>query len=205
LATPSELRAGRATAEHALIGRDDSALLVIDVQDYFLNKLPEAERGPLVARIGWLMRVARELDIPILATAEDVANDGPLVPELTALLPGDHPVFDKRVFGLYGQADIAAAARALRRGTFVLVGLETDICIAHSALGLLHAGYRVAVIEDACGSPAPNHAAGLRRLREAGVVVTNTKGIFYEWVRDLAVHGKVLGVIGREPPPGVTL
>ena len=90
-------------------------------------------------------------------------------------------------------------------GTTVLVGLETDVCVAQSALGLAAAGYRVAVIDDACGSPAPNHAAGLRRLRDAGVVVTNTKGIFYEWVRDLAVHGKVLGAIGREPPPGVRL
>jgi len=188
-----------------VIARDDCALLVIDVQDYFLNKLPEAERGPLVARIGWLMRVARELAIPILATAEDIANDGPLVPELTALLPGDQPVFDKRVFGLHGQADIAAAARGLGRGSFVLVGLETDVCVAHSTLGLLHAGHRVAVIEDACGSPAPNHEAGLRRLRDAGVMVTNTKGIFYEWVRDLAVHGKVLDAIGRTPPPGVIL
>jgi nicotinamidase-related amidase len=192
-------------ATHALIERADCALLVIDVQDYFLNKLPEAERGPLVARIGWLMRVARELDIPILATAEDVANDGPLVPDLSALLPGGQTAFDKHVFGLGDQADIAAAVRRLRRGTFVLAGLETDVCIAHSALGLLHAGYRVAVIDDACGTPAPNHAAGLRRLRDAGVVVTNTKGIFYEWVRDLAVHAKVLGAIGREPPPGVTL
>src|SRR2546430_13067962 len=43
----------------------------------------------------------------------------------------------------------------------------------------------------------------LRRLRDAGVTVTNAKGMFYEWVRDLAVHAKVLGAIGREPPPGV--
>jgi nicotinamidase-related amidase len=190
---------------HALIARDDCALLVIDVQDYFLNKLPEAERGPLVARIGWLMRVAQVLKIPILATAEDIARDGPLVPALSALLPRGQSPFDKQVFGLYDQADIAEAVRAMDRGTLVLVGLETDVCVAHSALGLAAAGHRVAVIDDACGSPVPNHAAGLRRLRDAGVVVTNTKGIFYEWVRDLPTHGTVLGAIGREPPPGVTL
>ncbi len=191
--------------KHSLVERDDCALLVIDVQDYFLNKLPEVERAPLVARIAWLMRVAQTLEIPILATAEDIARDGPLVPTLTALLPRGQAVFDKQVFGLRGQPDIAEATRALGRGTFVLVGLETDVCVAQSALGLAAAGYRVAVIDDACGSPPPNHAAGLRRLRDAGIIVTNTKGIFYEWVRDLAVHGKVLGAIGRAPPPGVTL
>jgi len=201
----SEPEPARMRATHALIERSDCALLVIDVQDYFLNKLPEAERSPLVARIGWLMRVAQALEIPILATAEDIARDGPLVPALSAHLPPGQSVFDKHVFGLYGQADIAAAVRATGRGTTVLVGLETDVCVAQSALSLAGAHYRAVVIDDACGSPAPNHAAGLRRLRDAGVVVTNTKGIFYEWVRDLAVHGKVLDAIGREPPPNVTL
>jgi hypothetical protein len=151
------------------------------------------------------MRVAQVLEIPILATAEDIARDGPLVPALSALLPRGQSALDKRVFGLHDQANIAEATRALGRGTTVLVGLETDVCIAHSALSLAAAGYHVAVIEDACNSPAPNHAAGLRRLRDGGVIVTNTKGIFYEWVRDLAVHAKVLGAIGREPPPDVTL
>jgi nicotinamidase-related amidase len=190
---------------HGLIARDDCALLVIDVQDYFLNKLPESERAPLVARIGWLMRVAQALTIPVIATAEDIARDGPLVPALSALLPAGQTVFDKRVFGLCGQPDIVDAVRETGRGSFVLVGLETDVCVAQSALGLAVAGHRVAVIDDACASPAPNHAAGLRRLRDAGIIVTNTKGIFYEWVRDLAVHGKVLGAIGRAPPPGVIL
>jgi nicotinamidase-related amidase len=185
--------------------RTRSCLVVIDVQDYFLKKLPEAERAPLVARIAWLMRVARALDIPMVATAEDIPQDGPLVEALTALLPSGQKVFDKRIFGLGDQADIAAAIRATGRSEFVLVGMETDVCVAHSALGLTAAGYKVGVIDDACASPGRNHAAGLLRLRDAGIVVTNTKGIFYEWVRDLAVHGQVLGAIGREPPPGVTL
>jgi nicotinamidase-related amidase len=188
-----------------LFDRDRCCLVVIDVQDYFLKKLPEGERAPLVARIAWLMSVARTLDLPIIATAEDIPNDGPLVAELVTLLPKGQHVFDKRIFGLTAQPDIAAAIRATGRNEFVLVGLETDVCVAHSALGLMAAGYKVAVIDDASGTPGSNHAAGLRRLSDAGVTVTNAKGIFYEWVRDLAVHGKVLDAIGRETPPGITL
>ena len=37
------------------------------------------------------MRVARSLEIPIMATAEDVELDGPLVPELADLMPADSP------------------------------------------------------------------------------------------------------------------
>jgi len=188
-----------------LFHRDRSCLLVIDVQEYFLKKLPAGQPGPLVARIGWLMRVARGLGIPIVATAEDIAQDGPLVPELVALLPAGVTVFDKTIFGLMDQPEIRAAVEATGRSECVLVGLETDVCIAHSALGLAAAGYRVAVIEDATGSPPPHHAAGLRRLGDAGVTVTTAKGIFYEWVRDLATLAKLKAEIGADLPPGLTL
>jgi nicotinamidase-related amidase len=188
-----------------LFHRDTSCLVVIDVQQYFLAKLPLDQRASLVARIGWLMRVAQALQVPIIATAEDIANDGPLVPELAGLLPEGQTVFDKLTFGLHDQADIRAAVAASGRKEFVLVGLETDVCIAHSALGLASAGYRVAVLDDGCGSPPPHHAAGLGRLRDAGVTVTTIKGLYYEWVRDLATLGQVKAAIGAELPAGLTL
>src|SRR4029450_194983 len=58
-------------AKRGLIERERSCLIVIDVQQYFLDKLPLHERGPLVQRMAWLMRVARALEIPLIATAED--------------------------------------------------------------------------------------------------------------------------------------
>lgn len=137
-----------------LLEREDSCLVVIDVQTIFLDKLPLDWRAPLVECIDWLMRVARVLDIPIMATAENIARVGPLVPELAALLPtASPPVFNKMVFGLYGQQDTREAIEASGRGTFVLVGCETDVCVAQSAIGLRVAGYRVCAVENACGSP----------------------------------------------------
>ena len=191
--------------KHALIERTASCLIVIDVQQYFLDKLPLDWRKPLVQRIAWLMRVARALDIPIIATAEDMANDGPLVPEVSAELPPGCIIHDKMVFGLAGQTGILDDVRKSGRKDCVLVGLETDVCIAHSAIGLIEEGYRVAVIEDATASPPPHHEAGLRRIAAAGGIVTNTKGIHYEWVRDLATLSALKQKIGTDLPPGLTL
>ena len=184
--------------------RDRSCLVVIDVQTAFLGKLPLHERAPLVERIAWLMAVARALDIPIVATAEDIARNGTLVPELEALVPAG-TVHDKMIFGLDQQPDIRAAIAATRRDAFVLTGMETDVCVAHSALGLKAMGHRVAVIDDACASPPPNHEHGLRRLRDAGVTVASTKGIYYEWVRDLATHRRVKARLNAPTPAGMTL
>ncbi|TDQ84069.1 nicotinamidase-related amidase [Dongia mobilis] len=190
---------------HGLLERDQSCLVVIDVQQYFLAKLPLHERGPLVERIAWIIRVARLLDIPVIATAEDIARDGPMVPELAGELPAGTEIYDKMVFGLMGQADIAAAIAATGRLQCVLVGMETDVCIAHSAIGLMEAGNRVAVISDATATPPPHHEAGLQRMAQAGVTITNTKGLYYEWVRDLATDGRVRPQINRPLPAGLTL
>lgn len=151
------------------------------------------------------MRVGRALDIPVIATAEDMTEDGPLVAELQGELPAGVAVHDKMVFGLAGQAPILDAVRATGRKDMVLVGLETDVCIAHSAIGLMDEGFRVAVIADATASPPPHHEAGLKRIAAAGAIITDTKGIHYEWVRDLATLSLLRQKIGAAAPPGLTL
>jgi nicotinamidase-related amidase len=178
---------------------------VIDVQKVFLDKLPSKQREPLVARIAWLMRVATSLEIPILATAEDIPRNGPLVAELAELLPPEKPAFNKNVFGLYDQPDIRTAVKAFGRDQFVLMGLESDVCVTHSAFGLLAAGYHVAVMLDACASPPPHHEIAMARLRDAGATVTTVKGVYYEWLRDLQTLAAVKARIGETMPPGLTL
>ena len=193
------------TQGHQLFDRDRSCLVVIDVQQYFLDKLPPDQRQPLVARIAWLMRVARALGIPIVATAEDIANDGPLVPDLVSELPEGSEVHDKMVFGLAGQPSIVDDVKRTGRGEFVLAGMETDVCVALSAIGLMELGYRVAVIDDATASPPPNHDYGIARLRAAGAVITSIKGIYYEWMRDLPTMHRTRAQMGEALPPGLTL
>jgi nicotinamidase-related amidase len=189
----------------ALFDRDASCLVVIDVQQYFLDKLPAEQRAPLVARIAWLIRVAKALDIPIIATAEDIANDGPLVSAIADELQAGTTVHDKMVFGLAGQQSILDDLQRTGRDEFVLVGLETDVCIAHSAVGLLGLGRRVAVIDDATASPPPHHDDGIARIRAAGAVITSVKGIYYEWVRDVATTHRIRAALGTELPSGLTL
>ena len=70
-----------------LIERSSSVLVVVDVQDNFLDKLAFHERSTLVSRIGWLMQVATVLDIPMIATIEDVSDKIDMNSTVKALLP----------------------------------------------------------------------------------------------------------------------
>ena len=172
-------------ASSSLLERDDSVLVVIDAQSGFL---PSGDADGLTApdvvvRIAWLVRVASALDVPIVVTEEQPDRHGPTHREIADHLPRTAPVLTKPVFGLADVAEILAAVEATGRRTAVLVGAETDVCVAHSALGLLARGYRVAVVADATSSPGSMHGYGLRRIAEAGGTVIHAKGVYYEWIR----------------------
>jgi len=171
-----------------LLDRESSILVVIDMQTGFFSEHDSLDHDALSsasACAAWLVGVAAALGVPTVVTEEDPARNGHTDPAILAALPDGATVFEKFVFGVAGQPDILTAVEAAGRPDVVLIGAETDVCVAHSALGLIDLGYRVAVVTDATFSPGEMHAFGLRRMREAGVIEMHAKGVYYEWVRTL--------------------
>ena len=173
----------------ALISRDDSVLIVVDLQPSFWGERlnpGEADSAVVAARRArWLAATAAALGIPAVVTEEDKQRNGLTDASVLAALAAGTPVFAKPVFGLADCPDIMQAVRSTGRRTAVLVGFETDVCVTHSAVGLADAGYRVVVTEDAVYSPSGAHSAGLGRLRDLGFEVLRCKSIYYDWIRTL--------------------
>jgi len=169
--------------QRALLDVDDSILIIIDVQPPFLDKLPREDSQLLRNRICWLIGVAGWLHVPLVVTAEDIAREGGVDPQVVRAMPTGVQAHNKMVFNLAADPAILAAVAQTGRKTAVLVGLETDVCVAHSALGLLGHGYQVAVVADATGSPGAAHGFGLERAAGAGALIISVKSLFYEWVR----------------------
>jgi len=164
-----------------LLERDDSVLIVVDVQPGFFGGLGES--ADVVARIRWLVGVAAALGVPVVVTEEEPDKNGRTDAGIVEVLPSGTPVLTKPVFGLADVPEILGTVTSTGRQTAVLVGAETDVCVAHSALGLLDRGLRVAVVSDATYSPGSMQDHGLRRVAEAGGVITHAKGVYYEWMR----------------------
>lgn len=164
---------------------EDSVLVVVDVQQAFLDKLAPENRVPLVNRISWIVMIAATLGVPLVVTGEDIADLGTTVSTVADGFPDGTEQHNKMIFGLAGDPAIVSAFEQHERQTAVIVGLETDVCVMQSALGLQQRGFRVVVLSDATASPGPCHEAGIARLRDAGVVISTVKGTFYEWVRSL--------------------
>lgn len=162
-----------------LLDRDDCALVVVDAQPGFLGEGSD----DTVRRIVWLVAVAVRLRLPIVVTEEEPERHGSTDERIAAQLPADVRRLRKPTFGLAGTPEILAAVRGTGRGTVVLAGAETDVCVAQSAIGLQESGFRCVVVDDATFSPGEAHEHGLERIAAAGVARNHTKGVTYEWLR----------------------
>jgi nicotinamidase-related amidase len=192
--------------KRTLIDVDDSFLLVIDVQKSFLRKAPRLQRRRLLRCVCWLVDVAVRLDVPLLVTAENIPEHGEPHPALCKRLPPGTPVFNKMTFALTAEPPIFDAVQRATRQTAILVGMETDVCVMHSALGLLQHDYAVVVVADATWSPDGGHTVGLDRIRRAGALVTSLKSVLYEWLRSVERSRAFFSQYGKEigsPPVGL--
>jgi nicotinamidase-related amidase len=193
-----------------LIDRDDCALVIIDVQtDFYPAQRLDVDRQrfhDMVRRIAWITSVADRLGIPVVVTEEAPGTSGHTVPEIREVLPAKAVTLPKNAFAVWDNPGIAAAIEATGRTTMILVGIETDICVAHSAIQLHHAGKRVVVVDDAAYSPGQAHDRGLRRLAGRGIETLSAKELFYDWVRTIqdadAFHDTHADLT---VPPGVRL
>lgn len=170
-------------AHSSLLEVNDSVLLVIDIQPIFVKKENKAQPNPLLQRMCWVIQVANWLKVPLVVTAEDIPHTGNISDEVARVLPPDTKIYNKMSFNLVAQTDILEAVQRTHRKTAVIIGYETDVCVTHSALGLMDLDYRIVIVADATGSPDGTHEIGLNRIRGAGGIIVSAKSLYYEWIR----------------------
>ena len=181
----------------ALLDRDDSVLVVVDAQPGFLGDHADSA----VERMVWLVAVAARLGVPVVVTEEEPERNGATDARVAERLPAGTPVFTKPTFGLAGTPEILDAVRGTSRGTLVIIGCETDVCVAQSAVGLRAAGFACVVVEDATFSPGEMQERGLARVVSEGVARNHAKGVTYEWLRTVEDAHAVLGDPVLPSPP----
>ena len=159
---------------------EECALVVIDIQQKLLP--PIFAREQLLRNAQLLLRLAKILTLPVLATTQYAQGLGKIVPEIAALLPGQETL-DKNEFGCFGNAQFCSSIKSAApgRNTLLLCGMETHICVMQTALGALEQGYLVHVASDAVSSRSEwNRKIGLERMREAGAIISSTEMMIYE-------------------------
>ena len=163
----------------------DSLVVVMDVQQKLISAMPNGVKENVIEKINTLLTIANTLSIPIVVTEQYPDGLGHTVPALNEQFTSSVAVIEKTSFSAFDVLDFVELIEQSGRKQIVLVGMEAHICILQTALALQKEAFRVFVVEDAVISRTKtNQDNGLRRLRNAGIIVTNVESVFFEWMGD---------------------
>jgi len=163
-----------------LIDAKQSALLVVDVQ----GKLVPAISGwqALLDHVVWLIRVARRMDVPVLACEQYPQGLGPTHPLIAAELPAGCVAGKLHFSAVAGGCHGFAAAGS--HPQLVVCGMETHVCVFQTVRELAARGLHVLVPLDGVASRRDDHrAAGLDLCRAAGATITTSETLVFDWLR----------------------
>jgi nicotinamidase-related amidase len=177
------------------LDRGSSFLLVVDVQEKLAPHVQGHER--LVARAGALVRAAKLLGVPVLASEHCPDRIGRTVPQLRSLV-GEDAIVSKVHFSCADEPGCLARFNALGRRQVVIAGIEAHVCVMQTALGLRERGYEPFLVDDAVGSQrAEDRAAGLLRMSAAGCSPATVEMAIFEWMHraDDALFREALQIV----------
>jgi nicotinamidase-related amidase len=156
----------------------ESAVLVVDVQEKLMAKIPAAE--VLVRNSAFLLDVAKLLEVEVAATEQYPKGLGPTVATLAQRVP-TRP--DKLGFSCCAVPHLVDGFRTRGRTKIVLIGIEAHVCVLNTALDLLVASFQVYLAVDALASRyAVDYDIALRRLEKAGAILTTVETCAFEWL-----------------------
>jgi nicotinamidase-related amidase len=161
-----------------MLSAADTALLVVDVQEKLVPRIVDA--AAMVRNIAFLIDAFRLLKMPVLATEQYPKGLGPTVPDLAQRLP-ERP--EKTAFSCCAIPSVVETLHREARPKVVLAGIESHVCVLHTALDLLVRDFRVYLAVDAISCRYRiDHETAMRRLERAGAVLTTSEGVVFECV-----------------------
>ena len=182
-----------------LLHADDCQLVLIDYQARLMPAIHDAPA--VLANARRLAQMAKLFDVPVWGTEQNPTKLGataeslaPLCDRIVAKMafsgadelqpllapPVAAPRGNARSLPKHLQKPQTAAPE---RGTVVIAGCETHVCLLQTALMLLEAEWDVCVVTDACGSRTErNRDAAFDRLAGAGAELVTTEMVAFEWL-----------------------
>lgn len=161
-----------------LLSKDDTLLVIVDIQTKLLNVMFEKER--LVSSCRKLIQACRLLEVPMLITEQYPKGMGPTDPRILELLV-DEPAIEKLTFSCCGVHDFDQKIKNFGKKQMLVAGIEAHVCVLQTVHDLLRKGYFVHVPYDATNSrKEADYKNALDRMRHAGAVVGSVESAIFE-------------------------
>lgn len=186
------------------LSADSAALLFIDHQTGLANGVADQSLPEFKNNVIALAKLGRLFNLPIIITTS-AANgpNGPVLPEITKVLPETPVVHRPGEINAWDNADFVAAVRKTGRKQLILAGISTEVCLAFAALATVADGYEVYAVIDSSGTWSKVvQEVAIQRMTQAGVIPMTWVAVGAELQRDWRKEtGEGLGQIMREHLP----
>jgi len=165
-----------------VIDPDNVAMLLIDHQSGLFQTVHDMPFITLRRLAATLARLATLAKIPVITPASvPQGPNGPLIPEIHKYAPHAQYVARKGEINAWDNPDFVAAVKATGRGTLIIAGTITSVCMAFPSIAAVYEGYRVFAVVDASGTYSKMaQEITLARIVQAGVVPIDTAGVCSE-------------------------
>ncbi|MEY4612344.1 MAG: hypothetical protein RL179_317 [Planctomycetota bacterium] len=161
---------------------EDTALLVVDLQEKLLPKIINAD--DVARNATFMVQAAKTLGVPVLATEQYPKGLGSTVEPLRSLI---EKVWEKQSFSAVREGGVLDFLKSDARIKVVLVGIEAHICVMQTVLDLLNQGFHVFICVDAVSSRyAIDVKIALKRMQQAGAVLVTSETCVYELLETAA-------------------
>ena len=161
-----------------------AVLLVVDVQERLAAAMDPQRFAACERNILILLELARRLRLPVVESLQVPDKLGPTVPAIAGALQAPELVthrLEKESFAATGHPDFPALYQRLSRPQWIVVGMESHVCVFQTARGLRELGAELFLPADAIISrSADNHRIGLDLCACAGAVVTSTETVAFD-------------------------
>lgn len=164
-----------------ILNQEDSALLIIDVQEKLLNAVFNKEIILKNSKI--LATVSELLNIPTVITEQYPKGLGETIAEIKSAVKTDCN-FEKVDFNALTDKTLLKKLKQFKKKQIILFGIETHICVHQTASALIDYGFDVILAKDACGSRSEfEYNAAIEDMKSYGVNIKSTEMIIFELLK----------------------
>ncbi|MFD8810310.1 isochorismatase family protein [Streptomyces sp. NPDC059627] len=171
------------------VTRQNAAVVLVDHQVGLLSGVRDIPVGELKHNVVALARAATALDIPLVVTTTAADSMwGPTFPELVEALPAGKKIIDRSTVNAWHDGQVREAIEATGRHKLIFAGVSLEVCAALPAIAATAAGHDAYVAVDASGTfSQTKREAGLLRMQQAGVIVSDYATLIVEALADNAL------------------
>jgi len=166
--------------------RNNAVLLVVDHQVGLYTGVRDIDILQLKHNIVGLTRAILALKVPVVLTTTTEKMWGPLIPELSEILPGVHKI-ERTTVNAWDEKRVVDAVKVTGRRNLIVTGISTDVCLAFPAIAAMADGFQSYAVIDASGGFSQTQVdMGIVRMQQAGVIPVGYSNVAIEILADNA-------------------